>query len=110
MLPNVAAQGMLHRLADTDLIAQLDYQDSIGAFHTRLRSFFYPYLFFDRPFTHADFDGLPNYIARSGTASRPVVPMLMLLAVTGIILAAGAAQMRRIGRGGSRRANFSPSF
>jgi len=102
LLPNVAAQSMLHRLADTDLIAQLDYQDSIGAFHKELRSFFYPYLFFDRPFTRADFEWLPSYIARIGTASWPVVPMIMLLAVTAIILAAGAAQMRKIGRDGSR--------
>ena len=102
LLPNVAAQSILHRLADTNLVAQLDYQDSIGAFHKELRAFFYPYLFFDRPFTRADFDWLPSYSARTGTASWPAIPMLMLLVVTGLILAAGAAQMRRTGRDASR--------
>jgi ABC-2 type transport system permease protein len=102
LLPNVAAQSILHRLADTDLVAQLDYQDSIGAFHKELRSFFYPYLFFDRPFRRADFDWLPSYSVRTGTASWPAIPMLMLLVVTGLILVAGAAQMRRIGRDAAR--------
>lgn len=102
LLPNVAAQGLLHRLADTDLVAQLDYQDSIGAFHERLRTFFYPYLFLDRPFTRADFALLPNYRARTGTASWPTFPMLMLSAVTGLVLTAGALRMRRVGRDASR--------
>ncbi len=102
LLPNVAAQGILHRLADTDLVAQLDYQDSIGGFHRELRSFLYPYLFFDRPFTRADFGWLPGYIARTGTASWPAIPMLMLSIVTGLVILAGAAQMRRIGRDASR--------
>ena len=102
LLPNVAAQGLLHRLADTDLVAQHAYQDSIGAFHRRLRRFFYPYLFLDRPFTRADFARLPVYRARTGTASWPAVPMVMLLAVTGLALAAGAARMRRIDRDAAR--------
>ena len=102
LLPNVAAQEILHRLADTDLIAQLDYQDSIGVFHKELRTVFYPYLFLDRPFTRADFHRLPRYSARSGTASWPAIPMLMLLVATGLILAAGAIQVRRIGRVAAR--------
>jgi ABC-2 type transport system permease protein len=98
LLPNVAAQGMLHRLADTDLVAQLDYQNSIGAFHKRLRRFFYPYLFYDRPFTRGDFETLPFFAPRNGTASWPVLPMLMLLASTIVMLVIGAIQMRQISR------------
>jgi ABC-2 type transport system permease protein len=96
LLPNVAAQGMLHRLAGTDFVAQLDYQDGIGVFHKELRTFFYPYLFLDRPFTRGDFTKLPIYNAREGVASWPAVPMLMLLAVTGIMLVAGALQIYRV--------------
>lgn len=102
LLPNVAAQGILHRLADADLVAQLDYHDSIGAFHEQLRSFFYPYLFLDRPFTRADFDVLPSYDARTGTASLPAIPMLMLLVITAFMLGAGAAQLRGIDRDAAR--------
>ncbi|MES2419691.1 MAG: DUF3526 domain-containing protein [Pseudomonadota bacterium] len=103
LLPNVAAQGILHRLADTDLVAQHDYQDSIGTFHKELRVFFYPYLFLDRPFTHADFDLLPRYRARTGTASWPASPMILLLAVTALVLTAGALQMQRIARDAARQ-------
>lgn len=95
VLPGVAAQVMLHRLADTDLAAQLGYQDSIAAYHARLRNFFYPYLFDDRPFTRADFDRLPAYAPRASTATWPASSMLALLLVTGIALAVGIARVRR---------------
>lgn len=95
VLPGVAAQVMLHRLADTDLAAQLGYQDNIAAYHARLRNFFYPYLFDDRPFTRADFDRLPAYEPRASTATWPAPSMLALLLVTGIALAAGIALVRR---------------
>jgi ABC-2 type transport system permease protein len=95
VLPGVAAQVMLHRLADTDLAAQLAYQDSIAVFHERLRNVFYPYLFDDRPFTRADFDRLPAYAARVGTASWPASSMLALLLVTALALTLGIARVRR---------------
>ena len=37
LLPGVGVQTALHRQADTDLQAQLAYQDDIAAFHARLR-------------------------------------------------------------------------
>ncbi|QYF86967.1 DUF3526 domain-containing protein [Brevundimonas sp. PAMC22021] len=61
VLPSVGVQAVLTRLADTDLQAQLTYQDRIRAFHARLRTFFYGYLFRDRPFTKADFDQVPAF-------------------------------------------------
>ena len=99
-LPGVAAQVTLHRLADTDLAAQASYADSITAFHTRLTRFLYPYLFNDRPFTRADFDRLPNYKPRTGTATWPALPTLALLLLTAAVLALGAAQIRRLGARG----------
>lgn len=83
LLPGVAAQGLLHRLADTDLHAQLAYQDRIAAFHTALRRYFYPYLFEERPFTRADFDGMPRYAPGPPGGSLDVA---MLLALGGLSL------------------------
>lgn len=97
VLPGVAAQVMLHRLADTDLTAQLSYQDSIAAFHARVRNFHYPYLFADRPSTRADFDRLPVYQPRTATASWPPSSMIALLVIAAIALAIGVTQVRRIG-------------
>ncbi|MET0270333.1 MAG: DUF3526 domain-containing protein, partial [Sphingomonas sp.] len=61
LLPPVGMQALLTRLADTDLTAQLAYQDRIRAFHRRLRTFYYAYLFHDRPFARSDFDRAPRF-------------------------------------------------
>jgi len=60
-LPPIAIQRGLHRLANTDVSAQLAYQDRVRAFHDRLRRFYYPYLFDGTPFTPARFDSAPEY-------------------------------------------------
>jgi ABC-2 type transport system permease protein len=64
LLPAVGVQVATHRLADTDLAAQLAYQDRIRSFHGELRRFYYPYLFNDVPFREADFAKAPRW-ARS---------------------------------------------
>ncbi|SEJ43209.1 ABC-2 type transport system permease protein [Sphingomonas sp. OV641] len=61
VLPSVGVQALLTRLADTDLTAQLAYQDRIRNFHRRLREFYYGYLFTDRPFGKEDFDRAPVF-------------------------------------------------
>lgn len=61
LLPGVGAQAALARLAETDLEAQLAYQDAIAEFHRRLRSFYYPYLFDDLPFGERDFEAQPRF-------------------------------------------------
>lgn len=60
-LPSVGVQALLTRLAQTDLTAQLAYQDRVRAFHARLRNFYYAYLFRDRPFGKADFARAPRF-------------------------------------------------
>ncbi len=75
VLPSVGVQALLTRAARTDLIAQLAYQDRIRAFHRRLRTFYYGYLFHDRPFGAADFDRAPRFDGRNALASglaRPI--------------------------------------
>jgi ABC-2 type transport system permease protein len=61
VLPSVGVQALLTRLAQTDLAAQLAYQDRIRVFHRRLRTFYYDYLFTDRPFGRADFARAPRF-------------------------------------------------
>jgi ABC-2 type transport system permease protein len=64
VLPSVGVQVLLTRLADTDVRAQLAYQDRVRAFHARLRNFYYGYLFRDRPFGRADFGRAPSFTTR----------------------------------------------
>ncbi|HZF80673.1 MAG TPA: DUF3526 domain-containing protein, partial [Rubrivivax sp.] len=61
LLPSVAVQTVLHRAAQTDLLGQLAYQDAIAAFHARLRRFYYPYLFNERPFDLRDIAAKPRF-------------------------------------------------
>ncbi|MFY0577498.1 DUF3526 domain-containing protein [Cystobacter fuscus] len=89
LLPAAAVQTFLHRAADSDLRAQLAYQRGIESFHTRLRDFYYPYLFHERPFQRADFERLPRHEPRPSSASLPLAPLLGLLVLTA--LASGAA-------------------
>jgi ABC-2 type transport system permease protein len=96
LLPGVATQSLLHRLTDTDLHAQLAYQDQIAAFHKSLRLYFYPYLFQERRFTHTDFDGMPAYAVRAPAGSLPW-PLLLALAMSTLVLTVlAAAYFRRI--------------
>ena len=67
-LPGVGAQAILHRLADTDLQAQLAYQDRIGVFHQQLRDFYYPYLFNEQPFGRQDYASQPQFTPREPSA------------------------------------------
>jgi ABC-2 type transport system permease protein len=62
LLPSVGVQALLTRMADTDLGAQLAYQDRIRAFHSRLREFYYGYLFRDRPFGRSEFAKAPRFV------------------------------------------------
>ncbi len=61
VLPSVGVQALLTRLADSDLSGQLAYQDCIRAFHKRLRTFYYGYLFRDRAFGKEDFARAPKF-------------------------------------------------
>lgn len=61
VLPPAGVQAVLARLANTDMQAQLAYQDRIRDFHERLRNFYYGYLFTDKPFGRADFDKAPTF-------------------------------------------------
>jgi ABC-2 type transport system permease protein len=61
LLPTVGVQGVLTRLAETDLKAQLAYQDDIRDYHRRLRVFYYDYLFNHRPFAPQDFERAPTF-------------------------------------------------
>lgn len=64
VLPPVGVQVVIHRLARTDLAAQLAYQDRIRTFHAALRRFYYPYIFNETPFRTEDFAKAPRWPAQ----------------------------------------------
>jgi hypothetical protein len=48
-------------MAEADFIAQLSYQDRVRAFHKRLRTFYYGYLFTDKALGRSDFEQAPKF-------------------------------------------------
>ncbi|SFV11694.1 DUF3526 domain-containing protein [Pseudoduganella namucuonensis] len=93
LLAPVAVQVLLHRLADTDLRGQLAYQERIADFHTRLRKFFYPYIFEERPFSPRDFARMPSFGASEARAELPAGPLAALGLMAMLALALG---LRRV--------------
>lgn len=61
VLPSVGVQALLTRMAETDLTAQIAYRERIRDYHRRLRTFYYDYMFRDRPFGKSDFDRAPRF-------------------------------------------------
>ncbi|MDY0976247.1 DUF3526 domain-containing protein [Massilia sp. CFBP9012] len=94
VLASVNVQVLLHRLADTDLLGQLAYQDRIAAYHTQLRRFFYPYLFEERAMTQDDLANLPRYEHVAMPGGLPVGQLLALGVLAFALLAIGLRKLR----------------
>jgi len=94
VLASVNVQVLLHRLADTDLAAQLAYQDRIAAYHAQLRRFFYPYLFEERAMTRADLARLPRYKHVAAPGRLPTGQLLALGVLALALLAIGLRKLR----------------
>jgi ABC-2 type transport system permease protein len=80
---------LLHRMAATDLPAQLEYQSRIEGFHDGLREFYYAYLFEKRPFAAADYSKAPRFSPSvpAGTVDILSLTALALLALLASVLA-----------------------
>lgn len=61
VLPSVGVQSVMHGIAGTDLIAQLNYQERITQFHQQIREFYYDFLFLDKQFDLNDFESRPVF-------------------------------------------------
>lgn len=96
LLPGVGAQAVLHRLAATDLPAQLAYQDRTAAFHEAVRQFYYGYLFRDRPFSAADFAKRPVFKPGAAPPAQPWHAAGILLLLGGAVFVAGLRRLRRL--------------
>lgn len=96
LLPGVGAQAALHRQADTDLTAQLRYQDEVAAFHASLRAYLYPYLFDGTPFEAKDYAALPVFNPPARVPDAPLMPLAGLALLGGLAAALGARRAARV--------------
>jgi ABC-2 type transport system permease protein len=95
LLPGVAAQSALHRIADSDLQAHLEFLERVRGLHAALRQHLYPYVFEERPWAADANAGAPTY-ADADTDSLPFERVLMLMLATLLIAAGAARALRRI--------------
>lgn len=102
VLPGVAVQTILHRAAASDLLAQLNYQDAVAAFHARLREFYYPYLFNEVRFEAQDFDRLPQFQPEASRGPMPIGALLALALVAALATLSGVHAARQMGLIGGR--------
>jgi ABC-2 type transport system permease protein len=96
LLPAAAVQTLIHRAADSDLRAHLAYQGDVERFHNRLRDFYYPYLFQERPFQKADFDQVPRYEPRPASGTVPVSSLLGLWVLVALVSGAAVTAVRSL--------------
>ena len=96
LLPGVGVQAALHRQADTDLQAQLAYQDRIADFHARLRAYYYPYLFNEVRFGLRDFAAQPRFSPSDKSAETPAGQLLGLVLMAVLALVLGVAATGRV--------------
>jgi ABC-2 type transport system permease protein len=96
LLPGVAVQAAVHRLAASDLQAHLAYLDRVASFHRELRVHLYPYVFDELPWTAADAACAPVYRDAEGDSELPLQLWLMLLIAAGVGIGLGRRGLRRI--------------
>ncbi|WP_373489060.1 ABC transporter permease [Blastomonas sp.] len=61
LLPPAGIAQAMTALAGTDVTAQLEFQQRIRAYHTRLREYYYDYLFSERPFDVSILANVPRF-------------------------------------------------
>jgi ABC-2 type transport system permease protein len=66
LLPPAGLAQAMAALAGTDVTAQLAYQQRIRAYHTRLRAYFYGFLFSEKPFGPDDLETVPRFDPDNG--------------------------------------------
>ncbi|GGF06195.1 ABC transporter permease [Hymenobacter cavernae] len=93
--PAINAQTSLNALAGTDLPTHLAFQRSATRYHDTLRAFYYPYLFRQVAFTHADYAKEPTHtFTSSSEISTTIRGLGKLLVSLGVVYAAGLLLFR----------------
>lgn len=95
LLPAVATQAALHRLAESDLEAHLQFLDRVRDLHRALRLQLYPYVFEERAWTIEDESKVPRYADSTEAAAAPLGLLGMLALWALAALALGARGLRR---------------
>ncbi|MET0286781.1 MAG: DUF3526 domain-containing protein [Polyangiales bacterium] len=95
LLPPLAVQRALTRLAATDLEARLAQQDSVARHHERMKEFFYPAIYNDRKVAEVPFADVPRHSFTREPGAPRADELVGLLALSLFSAFAAAALARR---------------
>ncbi|WP_207431645.1 ABC transporter permease [Sabulibacter ruber] len=91
----VNVQGIFNAMAGSDLPSYVQFLQSATRYHDRLREFYYPFLFRQITFTHADFAREPRHsFASAPDMKSATAGLLKLLVSVGIVFGAGLLLFR----------------
>ncbi|MXW66119.1 MAG: DUF3526 domain-containing protein [Gemmatimonadales bacterium] len=95
LVPPLAAQLALDRLAASDLSAQLAYQDAVRRHHERLKTYFYPHFFAVTPIDAVDWDRVPVFepAVTEESATRAGFPAATALLLASVLVVAAGARL-----------------
>jgi ABC-2 type transport system permease protein len=94
-LPAVAMQNIIDGLADNGNRRLIAHRRAIAEFHDRMRVYFYPFVFEERPFTAKDFAAIPKPRPAASVATHAMEAWFGLL---GLLALFGVALWRRLSR------------
>jgi ABC-2 type transport system permease protein len=96
LLPGVSVQNVFDSVSDNSLPRLVAHRESITHFHTKLRLYFYPYVFNEKPFYKIDFESMPTL--EINTSKPPIywLTMLSTLAACLLLLAIIRRRARQI--------------
>jgi len=79
-------QEVLNGIAGTELKQQLEFVARTKAYHNRLKEFYYPFLYNEKPFTHADFSKEPQHVFTAGSDWQRVSSGLLTLFFSTVVI------------------------
>lgn len=89
-------QELLNASAATDLQQHLTFLQSVATYHEELKHFYYPFLFHDTPFKHADFAKEPQHSFTAVADQEKVNRLLFTLLVEALIVFSAALFIYKI--------------
>jgi ABC-2 type transport system permease protein len=91
-------QELLNAAAATDIHQHLNFLQSVASYHDELKDFYYPFLFHDRPFKHADFAREPQHSFTATADQQKVNSQLFTLLIETLVAGTAAVFIYRTAR------------
>ncbi|KKL52562.1 hypothetical protein LCGC14_2284210, partial [marine sediment metagenome] len=93
--PVMSLQYAFNRIADTDMLANVSFNQQVRAYHQALRDYSWSFYFADKVMTASDIDAIPRFSYESMQKSNTVLTLIKLLLITGLFIIAVMVQIRR---------------